>query len=72
MVLVDIGTGFYVEKVCDSDYTSAREEWELISGNLSDAASCARVLRTEGGGGGKEFARSGENCAGEAGEFKRC
>lgn len=56
-VLVDIGTGFYVEKVCRLTTQVLGGVSELISLH-PDTTSCARVLFTESRGAGEEPAGS--------------
>lgn len=67
-VLVDIGTGFYVEKVCPSCLMLEACMGTMADDTSPDTTSSARFLQAKGRGVGEELAGFGEDCAGEAGE----
>lgn len=66
-VIVDVGTGFYVEKVCGMICVD-----ELIIDGVLDHEGCYEVLRGKGRGAGCQFEGLGGYSAGEVEESVGC
>jgi prefoldin subunit 5 len=59
-VIVDVGTGFYVEKVCSSP-----TEMMHVADVFAEHKRCYEILREQGGGAGRKPEGTGEDLAGE-------